>query len=112
MDQAQLGHDPFAEDDLDTDLADLGRQARPVDKRALNPEGMRKIQEEGGFDRPVFKKPEERKREPLKSIQFRLPESEIDAFHAAAYEEFGNKHGAKTDLFRKMWALYQESRNS
>jgi hypothetical protein len=49
-------------------------------------------------------------KEPLKPLQFRLPESEVEAFHRAAFEEFGPKHGAKTALFLKLWRAYQASR--
>jgi hypothetical protein len=31
----------------------------------------------------------------------------VDAFHEAAYGEFGPKHGAKTALFLKLWEAYQ-----
>lgn len=119
MTEQALGHDPFG-DDTD-DLAELGDVLAPVDKTSLDPEGMKAVQRAGGFDRSVFRgEPkeappeapvaEETPREPLKSIQFRLPESEIDAFHAAAYEEFGNTHGAKTNLFRLMRSLYEEKK--
>jgi hypothetical protein len=48
-------------------------------------------------------------KEPTKTLQFRLPASLVEAFHEAAYEEFGPKHGAKTALFLKLWAAYQAS---
>ena len=50
-------------------------------------------------------------KEPAKTRQFRLPESLVDAFHEAAYGEFGPKHGAKTALFLKLWAAYQASKS-
>jgi hypothetical protein len=42
-------------------------------------------------------------------LQFRLPASEVKAFHQRAYEEFGMSHGAKISLFRKMWKVYLAS---
>ena len=47
---------------------------------------------------------------PTKPFQVRLPAPEIEAFHELAYEEFGMRHGAKTDLFRLMWEAYEERR--
>ena len=49
-------------------------------------------------------------KEPLKPLQFRLPASEVEAFHRAAFEAFGPKHGAKTALFLKLWRAYQASK--
>jgi hypothetical protein len=51
-------------------------------------------------------------KEPTKTLQFRLPESLVDAFHEAAYGEFGPKHGAKTALFLKLWEAYQAAKNA
>ena len=45
-----------------------------------------------------------------KPFQVRLPAPEIEAFHELAYEEFGMRHGAKTDLFRLMWEAYEARR--
>ena len=47
---------------------------------------------------------------PTKPFQVRLPAPEIEAFHELAYEEFGMRHGAKTDLFRLMWEAYEARR--
>lgn len=47
---------------------------------------------------------------PARPFQVRLPAPEIEAFHELAYEEFGMRHGAKTDLFRLMWETYEERR--
>lgn len=103
-------------DDFGDDLSELPK-LEPIDKRGLDRDGMKRLQKEHGFDRPAIEPKagwagDNAKKEPLKPIQFRLPESEVEAFHEAALAEFGNKHGGKTDLFRLMWKLYLERRAS
>lgn len=45
--------------------------------------------------------------EPLKPLQVRIPTSIFEEFSRAAGEEFGFTHGAKKQLFLKIWSEYQ-----
>jgi hypothetical protein len=47
-------------------------------------------------------------KEPLKSLSFRLRESEVDSFHEEAYAEFGPGYGAIANYFRKMRKFYKD----
>ena len=83
-------HDPFGDDEF------LGEVA-----------AFEKIAQARGFDnRTAVSKPA---KEPLKPLQFRLPESEVNAFRQRAYQEFGPGQGAIVSLFRKIWKDYQDS---
>jgi hypothetical protein len=67
----------------------------------------KKIAQRSGFDnRTAISKPV---KEPLKPLQFRLQESEVNAFRQRAYEEFGPGQGAIIALFRKIWKNYCDS---
>ena len=78
-----------------------GKKTRPQE------EEVEKIAQARGFDnRAPVSKPV---KEVLRPLQFRLPASEVEAFHQRAYEEFGMLHGAKISLFRKMWNVYLAS---
>jgi hypothetical protein len=103
-------YDPFQDDeDLLRDITSFG--PRPVGEVKARPNAseVEQIALARGFDNrdPSRSKPV---KEPLKPLQFRLPQSEVDAFHQAAFEEFGPKHGAKTALFLKLWRAYQDTK--
>lgn len=44
---------------------------------------------------------------PLRPLQVRIPETVFAEFSALAGEEFGFTHGAKKQLFLKMWKAYK-----
>ena len=101
-------HDPFDDETLRQDLAAFRPRGegeareRPVDAELEALAAARGFEYRGrGRPKTVT--------EPTKTLQFRLPESLVDAFHQAAYEEFGLKHGAKTALFLKLWRDYLAS---
>ena len=48
-----------------------------------------------------------RKAEPQRPIQVRVPESVFMEFSERAGREFGFTHGAKKQLFLKMWKAYK-----
>jgi len=104
-------HDPFQadEDDLRRDIAAFSPRAAGDAKMRPDAGELERLAAARGFgDRgPAGSKPV---KEPYKPLQFRLPESEVEAFHRAAFEEFGPKHGAKTALFLKLWRAYQASK--
>ena len=78
-----------------------GREKRPRE------EEVEKIAQARGFDnRTTVSKPV---KEPLKPLQFRLPESEVNAFRQRAYQELGPGQGAIVALFRKIWNDYRDS---
>lgn len=98
-------HDPFRNEDLREELAAF----QPKDPRGLNPrphlDELRQIAAARGFeDRSLVDTPATR--EPLKALQFRLPQSQVEQFHQLAFRAFGLTHGAKTALFLKMWEAY------
>lgn len=41
-----------------------------------------------------------------KPLQVMLSEEMLEAYHARAAQDFGFKHGAKTELFKAMWEVY------
>jgi hypothetical protein len=43
----------------------------------------------------------------LRPLQVRIPEMVFEEFSAQAGREFGYRHGAKKQLFLKMWAAYK-----
>ena len=98
-------YDPFRNEDLREELAVF----QPKNPRGHNPrphlDELRQIAAARGFgerslvDMPVA-------REPLKALQFRLPQSQVEQFHQLAFRAFGLAHGAKTALFLKMWEAY------
>src|SRR5215470_1050704 len=85
----------------------LRRKNRAVKKNRPSEEDLKKIAQSRGFDnRTAIPKPV---KEPLKPLQFRLQESEVNAFRQRAYEEFGPGQGAIIALFRKIWKKYCDS---
>jgi hypothetical protein len=105
----QTRHDPFSEeDDLLGEIAAFEPKKSGREKTRSQEGDIEKIAQARGFDNrgPVSKPVKER----LRPLQFRLPASEVEAFHQRAYEEFGMAHGAKVSLFRKMWKAYIDSK--
>ena len=104
----QERYDPFGDEDLQEEIAAFKPKQAGQEKPRPHEGEVEKIAQARGFDNraPVLQKPV---KEPLKPLQFRLPESEVEAFHRQAYEEFGPKHGAKTALFLKLWKAYRDS---
>lgn len=103
-------YDPFGEDDLQKEVAGFKPKVKRGEKRRPQEEDVEKLAEARGFDNrtPVPRKPA---KEPLRALQFRLPESVVEAFHQQAFEDFGLKHGAKTALFLKLWEDYRQSKS-
>ena|SRR5688500_14850705 len=100
-------HDPFGEDEFLGEVAAFEKRKSGRKKNRPSEEELEKIAHARGFDkRTAVSKPV---KEPLKPLQFRLPESEADAFRQRAYQEFGPGQGAITALFRKMWNNYRDS---
>jgi hypothetical protein len=100
-------HDPFDDEDLLEDIAAFEPKKSGLAKTRPQEEAVEKIAHARGFDnRAPVSKPV---KEALRPLQFRLPASEVEAFHQRAYEEFGMSHGAKISLFRKMWKVYLAS---
>jgi hypothetical protein len=103
----QNRHDPFGDDDLLEDIAAFEPKKSGREKTRPQEDEVEKIAQARGFDnRAPVSKPV---KEALRPLQFRLPASEVEAFHQRAYEEFGMSHGAKISLFRKMWKAYLDS---
>lgn len=46
-------------------------------------------------------------KEPLKPLQVRIPKSTFEEFSERAGREYGFSHGAKKQLFLKMWEAYK-----
>lgn len=46
-------------------------------------------------------------KEPLRPLQVRIPQSIFEEFSERAGREFGFSHGAKKQLFLKMWDAYK-----
>lgn len=46
-------------------------------------------------------------KEPLKPLQVRIPKSTFEEFSERAGREYGFSHGAKKQLFLKMWEVYK-----
>ncbi|MCY3984726.1 MAG: hypothetical protein OXC72_00685 [Roseovarius sp.] len=46
-------------------------------------------------------------KEPLKPLQVRIPKSVFEEFSERAGREFGFSHGAKKQMFLKMWEAYK-----
>jgi hypothetical protein len=103
----QNRHDPFSDDEFLEDIAAFEPKTPGQEKTRPQQEELEKIAQARGFNnRTPVSKPV---KEPLRPLQFRLPASEVQAFHQRAYEEFGMSHGAKISLFRKMWKAYLAS---
>jgi hypothetical protein len=100
-------HDPFGEDEFLGEVAAFEKKKPGRKKNRPSEEDLKKIAQRSGFDnRTAVPKPV---REPLKPLQFRLQESEVNAFRQRAYEEFGPGQGAIIALFRKIWKKYCDS---
>ena len=100
-------HDPFGEDEFLGEVAAFAQQKPGQKKNRPSEAELGKIAQARGFDnRTAVSKPV---KEPLKPLQFRLPESEANAFRQRAFQEFGPGQGAITALFRKMWNNYRSS---
>ena len=98
-------YDPFRDEDLKEELTAF----QPKNPSRLSPRPelheLRKIAAARGFEeRPLVRAPDAK--EPLKALQFRLPQSRVERFHQLAFEAFGLTHGSKTALFLKMWEAY------
>lgn len=52
--------------------------------------------------------PPREKDEPLKALQFKVPESIFDDFSREAFERFGFGKGSKKLMFEALWNEYQE----
>ena len=101
--------DPFAEDELVSLIQNFTpKPKRPSTGPRLSEREVADIAEAQGFpDRGPTEKPAPK--EPLKALQFKLPVSVIEAFHADAFAACGTKHGAKTEFFLKIWKAYEAS---
>jgi hypothetical protein len=100
-------HDPFEDEDLVEDIAAFEPKTSGREKTRPQEEEVEKIAQARGFNnRAPVAKPV---KEAFRPLQFRLPVSDVKAFHQRAYEEFGMSHGAKISLFRKMWKVYLAS---
>jgi hypothetical protein len=55
-------------------------------------------------------RPAREKGEAQLPLQFRVPESTFEAFSREAGEMFGFKKGAKSELFMRMWEIYQRNK--
>jgi hypothetical protein len=103
----QNRHDPFGDDEFEREIAAFEPKKSGREKTRPEEGEVEKIAQVRGFDnRAPVSKPV---KEALRPLQFRLPASEVEAFHQRAYEEFGMSHGAKISLFRKMWKAYLDS---
>ena len=103
-------HDPFDDQTLRQDIAAFRPRGEGESRARLVDEQLETLAAASGFEYRGPGRPKTIK-EPTKTLQFRLPESIVEAFHQAAYEEFGLKHGAKTALFLKLWTAYQASKS-
>ena len=100
-------HDPFGEEEFLGEVAEFEKKKPRRKKNRLREEDVEKIAQARGFDnRTPVSKPV---KEPLKPLQFRLQESEVNAFRQRAYQEFGPGQGAIIALFRKIWNDYCDS---
>ena len=100
-------HDPFGDDEFLGEIAAFETKKPRQKKNRPNEEDVEKIAQARGFDnRTAVSKPV---KEPLKPLQFRLQESEVNAFRQRAYKEFGPGQGAIVALFRKIWNDYRDS---
>jgi len=100
-------HDPFGDDEFLGEIAAFETKKPRQKKNRPSEEDVEKIAQARGFDnRTAVSKPV---KELLKPLQFRLQESEVNAFRQRAYEEFGPGQGAIIALFRKIWNNYCNS---
>lgn len=98
-------HNPFGSEGLIQDLAEFQPKAPHQVGHRPDLNALKAIATASGFDERSMAAPQHIK-EPLKALQFRLPQSQVEWFHQLAYEAFGPTHGAKTALFLKMWEAY------
>jgi len=100
-------HDPFGEDEFLREVSGFEKKRPRRKKNRPSEDDVEKIAQARGFDnRAPVSKPV---KEPLKPLQFRLQESEVNAFRQRAYQEFGPGQGAIIALFRKIWTNYCDS---
>ena len=72
-----------------------------------------KLKSSKGAPPPVDKTPDvisqdlRDEKEPLKPLQVRIPKSIFEDFSEQAGREFGFSHGAKKQMFLKMWEAYK-----
>lgn len=52
--------------------------------------------------------PPREKDEPIRALQFKVPDSVFEAFSREAFDRFGSGKGAKKLMFEAMWAEYKE----
>jgi len=100
-------YDPFASED-DGNVAKLVSKFKPKAKATVVPEprpNVSVVAAQRGFVDRSPKGPAA----PLKPLQFRLTAEEVDAFNEQALREYGNEHGGKIKLFRKMMQQYLET---
>jgi|GEM_PF-3069358 len=100
-------HDPFSEPD-DSEVTSLVSQFKPKPKSdpvAEANKGVSAVAVSRGFVDRAPKEPAA----PLRPLQFRLTAGEVKAFNNQALKEYGNEHGGKIKLFRKMMQLYMEA---
>jgi hypothetical protein len=104
----QERYDPFGDEDLREEIAAFKPKQAGQEKPRPHEVEVEQIAQARGFDNraPIPHKPA---KEPLKPLQFRLPESEVNAFRQRAFEEFGPGQGAIVSLFRKIWNDYRDS---
>ena len=98
-------HEPFSSEALTQDPADFQPKAPHQVGQRPDLDALRAIAAASGFEERSLAAPRHLK-EPLKALQFRLPQSQVEWFRQLAYEAFGPTHGAKTALFLKMWEAY------
>ena len=103
-------HDPFDDASLREDIAAFSPKREGESKARLVDQQLEALAAASGFEYRGPGRPKTIK-EPTKTLQFRLPESIVDAFHQAAYEEYGLRHGSKTALFVKLWSDYLASKS-
>lgn len=104
-------HDPFRDEDLMEDIAAFQPKAARQSNSRPQFDELRKLAAARGFEERRVAG-DRHNREPLKALQFRLPQSQVEQFHELAFEAFGLTHGAKTALFLKMWETYVKDTQS
>lgn len=100
-------HDPFSAPD-DSEMTSLVSQFKPKPKSAPVAETEKSISAlavSRGFVDRTPKEPTA----PLRPLQFRLTTAEVEEFNDQALKEYGNEHGGKIKLFRKMMRHYMET---
>src|SRR5215467_5153369 len=100
-------HDPFDEDEFLGEVAAFEKKKPGRKKNRPSEEDLKLIAQRRGFDNRTDRS--QPGKEPLKPLQFRLQETEVNAFRQRAYKEFGPGQGAIIALFRKIWKKYYNS---